>query len=157
MTLPYQKEREAKAKLHKANVHKFVRDVQTNPALQQELIAYFNKHHAVIDIFVLEFALAKGYDVGLSSETESLTKLLEQEVRLLYILGDSPKQTQYYGYSEAEIAQLIKQFEQKQKELEVSESDLLPMLFINLSDLYVENVINAIDQLEANESGEWNR
>lgn len=56
----------------KANIHKFIRDVQTNSALQEELIQYFKERftHAIV---VLEFADVKGYKVNIIGQ-EALTQ-----------------------------------------------------------------------------------
>ena len=73
----------------KANIHKFIRDVQTNSALQEELIQYFKERftHAIV---VLEFADVKGYKVNIIGQ-EALTQWLTLEKEQLEFFDRHPE------------------------------------------------------------------
>ncbi|HRJ52267.1 MAG TPA: hypothetical protein PLE99_05845 [Candidatus Thiothrix moscowensis] len=114
-----------KSKETTGNINKFVKDVQTQPNLQAELIQHF-KTNRLKESSVLEFARVKGYEVGY--ERGYILELLEAEQKRLEDNSD---------YDD-----LLTEYKHKYREFDLVPTERpLAMLFINTPVFIIDRVI----------------
>lgn len=110
----------------KVNIHQFVKDVQTQPSLQAELMAYV-KTQRLEESLVLAFARAKGYEVGYQRNI-ILQVLAAEEMQL------EDHQSNYYD--------LLTEYKDKYREFNLDPTARpLAMLFLNIPVSFIDRAI----------------
>lgn len=144
----------------KATIHTFIRDVQTNPTLQEELIQYFTERYRHATAAV-EFAELKGYEVGYSNK-DALIDLLILEKNQLEFIDRYPERADHFEDTNAnEVMEAIRIYQSKSMNLGFfGEDEYLGMLFTNPPNSLVEKALEMYndaedDRMREEEREEW--
>ncbi len=140
-----------------ATLFQFTRDVQTNSALQEELIQYFTERykHAMV---ALEFAEAKGYAVD-SRAQEALIQLLTLEKNQLEAIDRYPERAYHFEDANAnEVMEVVSTYQSKSMELGfLWGEEYLAVLFTNPPNSLVARALEMYNDAENDRKEEEER